>query len=74
MKITALGSDRFSASEIDILSPIGDSVQLDQFGILAEDAVFEHSGSDNGSEEGTAAYSGEKRTGSNEPESPRVPS
>lgn len=65
VKITALGSDRFSASEIDILSPIGDSVQLDQFGILAEDAVFEHSGSDNGSEEGTAAYSGEKRTGSN---------
>ena len=55
MKITALGSDRFSASEIDILSPIGDSVQLDQFGILTEDAVFEHSGSDNGSEEGTAA-------------------
>lgn len=65
VKITALGSDRFSASEIDILSPIGDSVQLDQFGILTEDAVFEHSGSDNGSEEGTAAYSGEKRTGSN---------
>ncbi len=27
--------------------------------------MFEHSGSDNGSEEGTAAYSGEKRTGSN---------
>lgn len=65
VKITALGSDRFAATEIDILSPVGDSVQLDQFGILAEDAVFEHSGSDNGSEEGTAAYSGEKRTGSN---------
>lgn len=65
VKITALGSDRFAASEIDILSPIGDSVQLDQFGILAEDAVFEHSGSDNGSEDGTATSSGAKRTGSN---------
>lgn len=48
VKITAVGSDRFAAAELDVLSPIGDSIELDEFGILTEDAVFEHSGSENG--------------------------
>ena len=40
VKITALDSNRFAATEIDILSPVGDSVWLDQFGILAEDSEY----------------------------------
>lgn len=63
VKITALDSNRFAATEIDILSPVGDSVWLDQFGILAEDAVFEHSGSDNSGEDSTATSSSAKRSG-----------
>lgn len=64
VKITAVNSDRFAAAEIDILSPIGDSIKLDEFGILAEDAVFEHSGSESGGEEDTASPSSAERSGS----------
>lgn len=44
VRLTADGSDRFAAAELDLLAPVGDKVELDQIGILAEDAVFEHSG------------------------------